>query len=320
MDLAVIQRRVLLTSPALLALPAQAQGFSDRPIRLVVPFPPGGAADFLGRVMGERMARGLGQPVAIENRSGAGGNIGTAAALSAERDGHTLLLNGVPIAVNRFLFATLPFDPDRDVVPLSMIAVVPNIMVVSNALPANSVAEFLALARTRRMTYASIGNGTSLHLAGAQFALAAGVEMEHVPYRETSAANNDVMAGRVDVMFQTISAAAELVRGGRMKALAVTSAERAPGFDAVPTLRQAGVDLVSVGWFGLFLGAGVPAARAALLEREALAAAQDEAVRARITQSGSLPRALGSAEFGGFVREEVGRLGALVRAAGIRAD
>ena len=315
-----MQRRALLASPALLALPARAQGFPDRPIRLVVPFPPGGAADFLGRVMGERMARGLGQPVTVENRSGAGGNIGTAAALAAERDGHTLLLNGVPLAVNRFLFATLPFDPDRDVVPLSMIAVVPNIMVVSNALPANSVAEFLALARTRRMTYASIGNGTSLHLAGAQFALAAGVEMEHVPYRETSAANNDVMAGRVDVMFQTIAAAAELVRGGRMKALAVTSAERAPGFDAVPTLREAGVDLVSVGWFGLFLGADVPAARAALLEREALAAAQDEAVRARITQSGSLPRALGSTEFGAFVREEVGRLGALVRAAGIRAD
>jgi len=194
---------------------------------MVVPFPPGGAADFPGRVMGERMARGLGQPVTVENRSGAGGNIGTAAALAAERDGHTLLLNGVPIAVNRFLFATLPFDPDRDVTPLSMIAVVPNIMVVPNALPANSVAEFVALARTRRMTYASIGNGTSLHLAGAQFALAAGVELEHVPYRETSAANNDVMAGRVDVMFQTIAAAAELVRGGRMKALAVTSAERA---------------------------------------------------------------------------------------------
>lgn len=315
-----MHRRALLAASALLPAAARAQGFPDRPVRLVVPFPPGGAADFLGRVVGERMSRGLAQPVTVENRTGAGGNIGTAAALAAERDGHTLLLNGVPAAVNRFLFATLPFDPDRDLLPVAMLAVVPNIMVVAPGFPANSVAEFVALARTRPMTYASIGNGTSLHLAGAQFAIATGLAMEHVPYRETGAANTDLMAGRVDVMFQTIAAAAELVRGGRMKALAVTGAERAPGFDAVPTLREAGVDVVSVGWFGLFVGSGTPAARVAVLEREALAAVRDEAVAARITASGSLPRALGGAAFGGFVAEEVRRLGELVRVAGIRAD
>jgi tripartite-type tricarboxylate transporter receptor subunit TctC len=222
-------RRFVLAAPALLPFAAaRAQGFPDKPIRLVVPFPLGGAADFLGRVVGERLSRGLGQPVTIENRSGAGGNIGTAAALTAERDGHTLVLNGVPMAVNRFLFARLPFDPDADLVPLAMIALSPNIMVVPNSLPVNSVAEFVALARTRRLNYASIGNGTSLHLAGAQFAIAAGVPMDHVPYRETGAANTDVIAGRVEVMFQTIAAAADLVRSGRLKALAVTSTERAP--------------------------------------------------------------------------------------------
>ncbi|MDB5414091.1 MAG: Tripartite-type tricarboxylate transporter, receptor component TctC [Rubritepida sp.] len=314
-------RRALLAAPVL-ALPftSQAQSFPERSLRMIVPFPPGGAADFLGRVVGERMARSLAQPVVIENRSGAGGNIGSAAAAQAERDGHTLMLNGVPIAVNRFLFATLPFDPDRDFVPLGLIAIVPNIMVVPTSLPVSSVAEFIALARTRPMNFASIGNGTSLHLAGAQFSLATGLNLTHVPYRETGAANNDLMAGRVEVMFQTISAAAELVRGGRMKALAVTSAERAPAFADVPTLKEAGVDLVSVGWFGLFTQRGVAADRVARLESETVAAVQDEAVAARIVASGSIPRAMGSAEFGAFIAEETRRFAELIRAAGIRAD
>ena len=170
------------------------------------------------------------------------------------------------------------------------------------------------------MNYASIGNGTSLHLAGAQFNIATGLNMTHVPYRETGAANGDLMAGRVEVMFQTISAAAELVRGGRMKALAVTSAERAPAFPDVLTLREAGVDLVSVGWFGLFVPRGTPADRVARLEVETLAAVRDEAVVARIVASGSLPRAMPGAEFGAFIAEETRRLGDLVRATGIRAD
>lgn len=313
-------RRAFLATPALLPLAAQGQAFPDRGLRLIVPFPPGGAADFLGRVVGERMARGLAQPVTIENRTGAGGNIGTAAAAQAERDGHTLLLNGVPIAVNRFLFATLPFDAERDFTPLGLIAIVPNIMVVPVGLPVNNVAEFVALARTRPMNYASIGNGTSLHLAGAQFNIATGLNLTHVPYRETGAANNDLMAGRVEVIFQTIAAAAELVRGGRMKALAVTSDERAPAFENVPTLREAGVDLVSVGWFGLFVPRGVAADRTARLEAELLAAARDEAVAARITASGGIPRAMPGLEFAAFIAEETRRLGELVRAAGIRAD
>jgi tripartite-type tricarboxylate transporter receptor subunit TctC len=315
-------RRRMALAAAALALPcaAGAQGFPDRGLRLIIPFPPGGAADFLGRTVGERLARSLGQPVVVENRTGAGGNIGTAAAAAAERDGHALLLNGVPMAVNRFLFASLPYDAERDFVPVGMLAIVPNIMVVPAGLPVSSVAEFIALARSRPMNYASIGNGTSLHLAGAQFAIATGLELTHVPYRETGAANTDLMAGRVEVMFQTISAAAELVRGGRMKALAVTSAERVPAFPELPTLREAGVDVVSVGWFGLFLPRGVPAERLARLEAETLAAVRDPAVAARITASGSLPQAMPGEAFGRFVAEETQRLAALVRAAGIRAD
>jgi len=314
-------RRTILATPFLaLAAAARAQALPERGLRMIIPFPAGGAADFLGRVAGEHMARSLGQPVVVENRTGAGGNIGTAAAAQAGADGHTLLLNGVPIAVNRYLFATLPFDAERDFTPLALLAIVPNIMVVPNDMPVASVADFIALARTRPMTYASIGNGTSLHLAGAQFAIATGLDLTHVPYRETGAANTDLMAGRVDVMFQTIAAAAGLVRGGRMKALAVTSAERVPAFAEVPTLREGGVDLVSVGWFGLFAPSGVPAPRVARLEAEALAAIADPGVAARIEASGSLPRGMPGAAFAAFIAEETQRLGALVRAAGIRAD
>jgi tripartite-type tricarboxylate transporter receptor subunit TctC len=319
--MSLLPRRALLIAPAL-AHPAlaRAQGFPDRGLRVIVPFPPGGAADFLGRIVGERMARGLGQPVVIDNRTGAGGNIGTAAAAQADRDGHTLLLNGVPIAVNRFLFAALPFDAERDFTPVAMLAVVPNIMVVPTALPVDSVAEFVALARARPMNFASIGNGTSLHLAGAQFNIATGLDLTHVPYRETGAANNDLMAGRVHVMFQTISAAADLVRGGRMRALAVTSDERAPAFAEVPTLREAGVDLVSVGWFGLFLPRGAAADRVERLEKEATAAVRDEVVAARMVASGILPRPMTGAAFGAFIEAETRRLGGLVRATGIRAE
>ena len=306
-----MRRRALLAVPGL----ALAQ---ERPLRVIVPFPPGGAADFLARAVAEPMGATLGQPVQIENRTGAGGNIGTAAAAQAEADGNTLLLNGLPIAVNRFLYPTLPYDAERDFVPLGRIAISPNIMVVPNDLPAASVAEFVALARRRPVNYASIGNGTSLHLAGAQFALAAGVSMTHVPYRETGAANADVMAGRVEVMFQTIAAAAGLVRGGRLRALAVTSAERAPGFETVPTLREAGVDLVSVGWFGLFAPAATPAERRTRLEA-ALQAAMALA-SPRILASGSIPDALNGTAFAGFIAEETRRMGALIAATGIRAD
>jgi tripartite-type tricarboxylate transporter receptor subunit TctC len=314
-----LSRRAVLGA-SVLPFAARAQSFPDRPVRMIVPFPPGGAADFLGRVVAERMAQALGQAVTVENRTGAGGNIGTAAAAQAERDGHTLLLNGLPIAVNRFLFASLGYDPERDFVPLGLVAISPNIMVVPTTLPVNTVAEFVALARQRPMTYASIGNGTSLHLAGAQFALATRLDLTHVPYRETGAANTDLMAGRVDVMFQTIAAAAGLVRGGRMKALAVTSAKRAPGFAEIPTLREAGVDLVSVGWFGLFAPRGVPPERVARLEGELLAAARSEAVQGRIAGSGSIPRPMPGVEFASFIAEETRRMGELVRAANIRAD
>lgn len=321
-----LNRRSFVAAGIAAAAPlgAAAQGtaaFAARPIRIVVPFPAAGAADFLGRAVSDAMARSLGTTITIENRPGAGGNIGTAAALQGDRDGRTLLLTGVPYAVNRYLFKTLPFDPDRDFVPVGLIAVVPNLMIVPAQSPFNTVAEFVAHAKSRpgAVNYASIGSGTSLHLAGAQFNLAAGVEMVHVPYKETGTANADLMAGRVDVMFQTISAAAGLAKGGKVKALAVTSDRRAGAFPDVPTLQEAGVNLVSVGWFGLMAPSSVTPATLAALEAATIAAVNDSAIAKRIADSGSLARPMKSAEFGRFIAGETQRLGQVVKAAGIEA-
>ena len=319
------RRSLLAAGAAALAAPSllhAQEAFPSRPLRMVVPFPPAGAADFLGRAVGERMSHTLGQQVLIENRSGAGGNIGTQAAAQGDREGYTLLLTGLPFAVNRFLFRSLPFDPERDFDPIALIATVPNLMIVPADSPANTVEEFIAFARKRpgQVNFASIGNGTSLHLAGAQFNNATQLDMVHVPYKETGTANADLMAGRVDVMFQTISAAAGLVRGNKVKALAVTSDVRVTAFGAVPTLHEAGVDLVTVGWFGLLVPADVPEARKALLEKQALAAVRDPAISARISDSGCIPRPMDGKAFEAFIDGETRRLGEVVRRAGIVAS
>jgi len=306
-----------LFSPALHAQDA----FPSRPLRLVVAFGPGGAADLLGRIVAERLSVTLGQPVLVENRAGAGGNIGAQAVLQADRDGHTILLHAQGLAANRFLFANLPYDPDRDLVPVSLIAEMPNLMVVSPGLAANSVAEFIAMARARPgMTYGSIGNGTSMHIAGALFAKAAGLDMQHVPYRDTSAVNTDVMTGRVDTVFQTFSAASSLVQGGRMKALAVTGDARVSAIDSVPTLREAGVDLSTSGWWGLFVANGVAPDRVRKLQDETMAAVREPGVAQRIAAAGGIPRPMDSATFKAFIASETARFRDVVGGTGMRAD
>ncbi|MFZ4406906.1 MAG: Bug family tripartite tricarboxylate transporter substrate binding protein [Paracraurococcus sp.] len=317
-----MRRRALLA--AALATPALGQEpWPGRPLRWIVPYPPGGASDFVARVTAERMARALGQPIVIENRAGAGGNIGTEAAARAAPDGYTLALGAIgTLAVNRFLFRSLPYDPDKDLALVSLLALVPNLMVVPPSLPVNSVAEFTAWARAQggAVSFGSIGNGTSQHLAGVQFNMLTGTQMVHVPYRDPAQVNTDLMEGRVQVLFQSISGVADLARAGRMKPLAVTGEERVPAFAALPALREAGVDVTTVGWFGLVVPAGVPEPILARLEAEAVAAIADPAVAARIVETGSVPRAEGRAAFARFVAAETVRLQGVVSASGAVAD
>lgn len=225
----------------------------DRPVRLIVPGPAAGAGDVVSRITADRLQRALGQPVVIENRPGATTNLGMQAVARAPADGYTLgVASAASHGANRWLFRALPFDPVADFVPISLMAVVPNLMVVPIALPATSIREFIdyVKARPEQVNYGSIGPGSSQHLAGVQFDLLAGTRMVHVPYSQSSQMNTDLMEGRVQVLFQSVSSVAELVRAGRMRALACSGAERLPAFPDVPTLREQGVDITTQGWFG----------------------------------------------------------------------
>jgi tripartite-type tricarboxylate transporter receptor subunit TctC len=318
-------RRALLALAGIapLARPARAQAWPARPIRLICPASPGGAADLLSRLVAEPMARSLGVAMVIENRPGAATNLGMAALAAAPADGHTIGLASVAShAVNRWLYRTLPFDPARDFAPIGLLAVVPNLMVVPAALPVRSVTEFVAFVRANSgaVNYGSIGSGSSQHLAGAQFALAAGIGMTHVPYANAAQLNADLIAGRVQVMFASVSSVAELARVGQMRPLAATGTERLPPFPEVPTLREAGVDITSAGWFGLAAPAGVPEPVLERLNAELNAALRDPAVAARIVAVGSVPRPGTGAEFAAFMAEETERWRPVVQGTGATAD
>ncbi|MCQ4161227.1 tripartite tricarboxylate transporter substrate binding protein [Roseomonas sp. GC11] len=324
----VMRRRGVLAAAgavagaALAGRAARAEAWPSRPIRFVVPGPAGGAGDVLSRLLGEALSRRLGQQVIVENRPGAGTNIGMAAVARSAPDGYTLGLGSIASnAVNRWLYPSLPFVPEKDFLPVSLMALVPNLMVVSPSLPVQDVASFIAYARkhAREVNYGSVGAGSSQHLAGAQFALVTGLDMQHVPYSSSGQLNTDMMEGRVQVLFQSVSAVAEMARAGKMRALAVTGTERLDSFPEVPTLKEQGIDITSTGWFGVVTPAGVPAEIIARLNQEVVASLQEPGLRARYLELGAIPRP-GSAEaFGAFMAAETERWRDVVKATGAQA-
>jgi tripartite-type tricarboxylate transporter receptor subunit TctC len=326
-------RRAALLALAGAALPAMvgmgraaAQGTSngagsypDRPIRLIVPGPTSGAADVVSRIVADRLQRALGQTIVVENRPGATTNVGTQAVARSPADGYTLgVASAASHGANQALFRSLPFDPVADFAPISLMAVVPNLMVVPMSLPATSIREFIdhVKARPGEVNYGSVGPGSSQHLAGVQFDLLAGTRMVHVPYTQSGQMNTDLMEGRVQVLFQSVSSVAELVRAGRMRALACSGAERLAAFPQVPTLREEGVDITTQGWFGLVTPAGVPEPILERLHAATMEALRDPETVARLVQSGALPRPQTRAEFARFIAGQMETLGALVRASG----
>ncbi|MCK8784449.1 tripartite tricarboxylate transporter substrate-binding protein [Roseomonas sp. NAR14] len=318
-------RRAILAGAALLAAAghARAQGYPERPIRFIVPGPAGGAGDVLSRLVAEPMSKTLGVPVVVEDRPGAGTNVGMAVVAAAAPDGYTLGLGSIASnAVNRWLYRSLPFDPERDFAPVGMIALVPNLMVVPPQLPVRDVAEFIAYVKAHpgEVNFGSVGSGSSQHLAGAQFGQAVGVEMTHIPYTNSGQLNTDLMENRVQVLFQSISAVAEMARAGHMRPLAVTGTQRLPAFPDVPTLQEAGVPITSTGWFGIVTPAGVPAPIVERLNAALNAALADPAVSARIVALGSIPRATTPTAFGAFMAAETQRWRPVVLATGATAD
>ncbi len=315
-----MQRRALLALPAL-ALPAAAQGFPTRPMRVVVPFAAGGAADSAARTIFPRMAERLGQPIVVENRTGAGGSIGGAEVARAPADGHTLLFDASSHLVNPHLMRGLPFDYATAFAPISQVVTFPQVLAVKVDLPVNTLAEFVALARTRVMSIGTQGNATAGHLGLATFLRTAGINATHVPYRGGADAARDLAAGTLDGVFITMLSARPIVESGRARFLAVASAQRTTLRPLVPTFGEQGVVGVEISeWASLFAPAGTPPAiQLAIFGalREALSLAE---VRERLAGLGAEPVGSTPEEFARFVEQGRAQAGVTVRDANIRLE
>lgn len=250
---------IAVVATAWLAMGYAYGAYPEKPIRWIVPFPPGGAMDSIARVLGEQLAKSYGQAVVIENKAGAGGNVGADVVAKASPDGYTMLISSIGMVTNRHLYAKLSYDPLKDFAPISMLAVVPNMLVVNPAkVNARNLREMIALAKSKpgKMTYASAGNGTSIHLAGELFTSMTGLDVQHIPYRGSGPAVADLLSGQVDMMFDSISSAKPHVQSGKLVALAVTTAKRSSSMPELPTVDEAGVSGYALSpWFGVFMPA-----------------------------------------------------------------
>jgi tripartite-type tricarboxylate transporter receptor subunit TctC len=307
----------LLAGPALAAWP-------DRPIRLIVAFPPGGGTDIVARLLVPELSRRLGQPITIDNRGGAGGNIGTDAVAKSPPDGYTLLMGNIaPNAINASTFRHLPYDPEKDFSPISLVAVTPNILVVNPSVAVNSVAELIALAKAKpgSMNYPSAGRGTSSHLAGELFNTMAKTEMVHVPYKGGGPAFNDLLGGQVQLFFATMPAAMPFVKAGKLRPLAVTSSQRSTTLPNLPTISESGLPGYSaVTWYGLLAPKGTPPEVVQRLNREINEILRLPATNEQLVAQGFEPAGTSPAEFAAFIGSEIVKWGKVVKAAGITPE
>jgi tripartite-type tricarboxylate transporter receptor subunit TctC len=318
-------RRIALTvALALASLPAVAENYPGRPIRIIVPFSAGGTVDIMARLVGAKLQAAWGQPVVVDNRTGAGGNLGADLVAKAEPDGYTLLVSSSsPLSININLYRDLPFDPMRDFAPVSLLAEVPNLLEANPRLPAHSVAELVALAKARpgKLNFASQGSGSTSHLAGELLRIKAGIDITHVPYRGTAPALNDLVAGNIDFMFDNLVSSLPQVRAGTLRALAVGSRTRASVLPDVPTLIESGfADFESTAWFALVAPAKTPPAIVARLNEGAVAALRAPDVAARLADLGATTVASTPAALGARIQSETERWGAVIKAANITLD
>ncbi len=308
----------------LAAATSQAQTYPTRAITLIVPFPAGGTTDILGRFVGQALSAAWNQPVVVENRGGAGGNIGAAAVAKAAPDGYTLLVGTVGThAINASLYAKMPYDTLKDFAPVTQIASVPNMLVVTPSLPVGSVTELIAYAKANpgKLNMASSGNGTSIHLSGELFKVMTGVDMVHVPYKGSAPALNDLMGGQVQLMFDNMPSALPQVKGGTLKALAVTTATRSPAMPDLPTVAEAGVHgFEASSWFGVFAPAGTPKEVVAKLQTEIARILKSPEMTERLAQQGAVAVGNTPEEFGAYVQSELVKWAGVVKASGARVD
>jgi tripartite-type tricarboxylate transporter receptor subunit TctC len=319
-----ITRRAAIAGALLpLAARAQAPEWPSRPVRFIVPYPPGGPTDIMGRIIAQAVQGPLGQPFVVENRAGANGLIGSEQAARAPADGSTFLVNASAHVIVPHLTPNMPIDVLADFAPVTNIAAVPLWLVVNPALPVRSVSEFIAYARANpgRIAYASSSQGGAPHLAGELFKLMTGTNLVHVPYRGSGPAGQDLIAGTVQAMFDSVPASAGAVRDGRLRALGVTTRNRIAPFPDLPTIAEAGVPGYEIStWYGIWAPARTPPAIIARLQQAVATAARNPETRARFDALGAEPVADSPEDYARFVRAEYDRWGKLVRDARIKLD
>lgn len=319
-----ITRRAAIAGALLpFAARAQAPEWPSRPVRFIVPYPPGGPTDIMGRIVAQAVQGPLGQPFVVENRAGANGLIGSEQAARAAPDGSTFLVNASAHVIVPHLTPNMPIDVLADFAPVTNIAAVPLWLVVNPALPVRSVAEFIAYARANpgRISYASSSSGGATHLAGELFKQLTGTDMVHVPYRGSGPAVQDLIAGNVQAMFDSVPSSAASARDGRLRALAVTTRNRIAPFPDLPTIAEAGVPGYEIStWYGIWAPARTPPAIIARLQQAVATAARSPETRARFDALGAEPVADSPEDYARFVRAEYDRWGKLVRDARIKLD
>ena len=309
----------LLSSPA-----ALAQAFPNKPLRLICPFPPGGAVDIASRAIAQELSKNLGQPVTVENRPGAGGNIGGAEAARANPDGYTIFMTTSGIqAINPVLYTKMPFDPNKDLVPVSALVSLNNVLVLHPSIKANSVPEVIAMAKAQpgAMNYASSGSGTSIHMSGEMFKSLTGVNITHIPYKGSAPAVTDLLGGQVMMMFDNIPSAIPHIKSGKLKALATTGSKRDPLLPELPTLAEAGVSGYESGvWFGLAVPANTPRDVVMKLNAEAIKGTRSPEFVKRMTELGYNIMGTSPEVMLDMTKAEVQRWGPIVRSSGAKAD
>lgn len=295
----------------------------SKPVRLILPFPPGGGTDILGRLIAAQLSSSLGQPVVAENRGGAGGNVGAEAAAKSAPDGYTVVLVAPSLAISPSLYSKLNYDPVKDFAPISLVATVPNVMITHPSVPAATLAEFIALAKTKPggMNFGSGGSGTSNHLAGELFNIVAGVKLVHVPYKGVNLAMNDVLSGQIQFVVIGVPAAAPHIKAGRLRALALVAPRRAPALPDVPTVAEAGLPKFEVTtWYGILAPAGTPRPIITRLNAEIVRIMHAPEMTQRLAGMATDPVTSTPEEFAAYIKSEIAKWAEVIRQAGLKAD
>lgn len=307
----------------LAAVPAHAQTYPAKPVRLILPFPPGGPTDLLGRAVAQKLGEQIGQTVVVDNRGGAGGNVGGELAAKSPPDGYTLVLTSPFIAISPSLYSKLNYDPIKDLAPISLVAIIQNVLLVHPSLPVKTLKEFVALAKARpgALNYASGGAGTTTHLAGELLKVLTNTNIVHVPYKGTGLALQAMVGGQVEMLIMAVPAAAPMIQANRVRPLAVLSPQRDQSIANVPTAKEAGIDGLDVSiWYGILGPSGLPNELITRLNGELVKAMRAPEMKEKLSSIGVEPMTNTPGEFAQFIRSEAARYGKVIKAANIKPE